>query len=69
MLQFHDNEVKISLFDNDGFDESINIAINDGKWHHVCFVWASDSGRYDVFFDGEVEGSSNDYGTGLVLPE
>ncbi|XP_071447796.1 sushi, von Willebrand factor type A, EGF and pentraxin domain-containing protein 1-like [Hetaerina americana] len=29
-----------------------DVSANDGKWHHFCLTWASQNGKWQLFFDG-----------------
>ncbi|XP_050300407.1 sushi, von Willebrand factor type A, EGF and pentraxin domain-containing protein 1-like [Anthonomus grandis grandis] len=29
-----------------------DVVLNDGFWHHVCSMWSSDNGAYQIFVDG-----------------
>lgn len=40
---------------------TINVRVNDRKWHHVCVAWANSDGRWAFFRDGVVTRSHTDY--------
>ena len=27
-------------------------AVNDGRWHHVCFTWENTAGSWNIYVDG-----------------
>tara|TARA_Y100000310_G_C20681643_1_gene816326 strand:+ start:1782 stop:2441 length:660 start_codon:yes stop_codon:yes gene_type:complete len=67
-----DNEVLLynyksfSLYINQA-SRGTGVSINDGKWHHVVFVWKSSSGDWSCYKDGEVKASGTDFEEGHLI--
>lgn len=68
MLHITEDRVLISYFDNlQKLD--IQLPINDGHWHHVCYTWSSQSGHWSLYRDGNVITEREGYGQGQQMPE
>ncbi|KAL9972416.1 hypothetical protein ACROYT_G018715 [Oculina patagonica] len=40
-------------------NEYAGVALDYGKWNHVCFTWSSANGDYKFYKDGVLEGSGS----------
>ena len=34
------------------FCRIVDVQVNDGAWYHVCLVWTSTSGKWELLKDG-----------------
>ncbi|XP_077978220.1 uncharacterized protein LOC144433736 [Glandiceps talaboti] len=48
-LLYDITNLKIGI--NGNLGPETGIAINDGRWHHVCIVWSSDEGEWELYED------------------
>ena len=42
-------------------------AVNDGRWHHVCFTWESTAGSYNIYVDGSQKTAGSGLKKGHVI--
>ena len=42
-------------------------AVNDGRWHHVCFTWESTVGSYNIYVDGSQKTAGSGFKRGHVI--
>ncbi|XP_048248139.1 uncharacterized protein LOC124151774 isoform X1 [Haliotis rufescens] len=66
MVELSGNQATIDLF-NDLDTVEVDLASNDGQWHHVCFWWTS--GEWNLWKDGELRESGGSYGNSRKLPQ
>lgn len=41
---------------------------NDGKWHHLCLVWTSKGGVFQMYKDGMFVTQGREWSTGRKIP-
>ncbi|XP_006000842.1 neuronal pentraxin-2 [Latimeria chalumnae] len=58
------NEIVLTEWGNNPIELLINdkvaqlpLAVNDGKWHHVCITWTTRDGMWEAYQDGEKLGT------------
>ena len=47
----------------------VNLAINDGQWHHIALVWDGINGTVTLTTDGVIISRIDNYGTGRTLAQ
>ena len=45
----------------------VTVALNDGKWHHICATWESTSGNWQVYIDGGIQGQGTNLAAGKTI--
>ena len=45
----------------------MNIAANDGKWHHICATWRNRDGQWKSYKDGVLASSGTGFKTGYTI--
>ena len=70
MAQVHSSGVHIGLIpgSQDVFlPFRVNLAINDGQWHHIALVWEGSNGTITLTSDGVIIGRLDNYGRNQTL--
>lgn len=72
MAQVHSSGVHIALLPGikDVFlPFRVNLAINDGQWHHIALVWDGPHGAITLTTDGVIVGRVENYGVNRTLSQ
>ncbi|KZS05970.1 Notch 2 [Daphnia magna] len=72
MAQVHSSGVHIALLPGikDVFlPFRVNLAINDGQWHHIALVWDGPNGAITLTTDGVIVGRVENYGVNQTLSQ
>ncbi|CAH1269965.1 NOTCH2 [Branchiostoma lanceolatum] len=56
----------LTMFVN-GEEVLLNVAVNDGLWHHVCVSWVSAGGSWEFYLDGTLQNSGTGLATGTQV--
>ena len=49
------------------FSGHTSISANDGKWHHICFVWENTAGSWKLYKDGKIAASGKSLSKGKIF--
>ena len=49
------------------FSGRTSISANDGKWHHICFVWENTAGSWKLYKDGKIVASGKSLSKGKIF--
>ena len=72
MAQVHSSGVHVALLagSQDVFlPFRINLAVNDGQWHHIALVWDGVNGTVTLTTDGVIISVTKNYGAGQTLSQ